>query len=104
MDNVTDLINWAIDLLLTSPEAYKQEETNVVDGQDRDSRTQYDSIRGSASIVSLVQNNPLGSTNDTKANEAARKQEPNDDDNDQPHIGSIKPARKRTRTLFSNRD
>ena len=38
MDNVTDLINWVIDLLLTSPEAYKQDEASTSDGQDVDSK------------------------------------------------------------------
>ncbi|CAF1356153.1 unnamed protein product [Adineta steineri] len=36
MDNVVDLINWIIDLLLTSPEVYQQQELNSVDGQDTD--------------------------------------------------------------------
>jgi hypothetical protein len=35
---VIDLIDWTIDLLLTSPEAYKQQETSVVNGQDSDSK------------------------------------------------------------------
>jgi hypothetical protein len=35
---VTDLIEWTIDLLLTSPEAYKQQELNATDGQDTDSK------------------------------------------------------------------
>jgi hypothetical protein len=38
VDNVTDLIEWTIDLLLTSPEAYKQQELNATDGQDTDSK------------------------------------------------------------------
>ncbi len=37
IDNVIDLIDWAIDLLLTSPEAYEQKEINIVNGEDADS-------------------------------------------------------------------
>ncbi|CAF4031131.1 unnamed protein product, partial [Rotaria sp. Silwood2] len=34
IDNAIDLIEWSIDLLLTSPEVYKQAELNVIDEQD----------------------------------------------------------------------
>ena len=40
LDNVMDLIDWAIDLLLTSPEAYKQQqETNTTNEQEEDSKS-----------------------------------------------------------------
>ena len=38
LDNVSDLIDWTIDLLLTSPDAYKQQEVNTIDGQEMDSK------------------------------------------------------------------
>ncbi|CAF3399137.1 unnamed protein product [Rotaria socialis] len=36
VDNVIDLIEWSIDLLLTSPETYKQHEVNAANEQDAD--------------------------------------------------------------------
>jgi hypothetical protein len=37
---VSDLVDWTIDLLLTSPDAYKQQqEINTIDGQEMDSKS-----------------------------------------------------------------
>ncbi len=41
LDNVIDLIDWAIDLLLTSPEAYKQQEINIVNGEEDADSNEY---------------------------------------------------------------
>ncbi|UJR28166.1 hypothetical protein I4U23_009420 [Adineta vaga] len=66
IDNVIDLINWTIDLLLTSPEAYKQDDKTSNSGQDTDSQV----------------NSSDGTT----------QKRDDDDEFDQPHSGSIKPA------------
>jgi hypothetical protein len=40
LDNIIDLIDWTIDLLLTSSEAYKQQQDiNPIDGQEIDSKS-----------------------------------------------------------------
>ncbi len=37
---MSDLVDWTIDLLLTSPDAYKQQqEINTIDGQEMDSKS-----------------------------------------------------------------
>jgi len=61
VDNIIDLIDWTIDLLLTSPEAYQKQEINTIDGQDKNDRDQ-------EGITQKIEIDP-----------------------DQPHMGSTKP-------------
>ncbi|CAF4722909.1 unnamed protein product [Rotaria sp. Silwood1] len=75
IDNVIDLIEWSIDLLLTSPEAYKQAELNARDQQDTDIPNNRSSI--------LKSDQEYNKTTTPKADIGS--------DPDQAHLGPTKP-------------
>ncbi len=93
---MSDLVDWTIDLLLTSPVAYKQQqEINTIDGQEMDSKSTLLLLLFLLLLeifdIFLVGNNPSSLPKNDQEKTTAKAEINNDAD--QASMGSKKPKR-----------